>query len=115
LSRSGFGDARHIEESRGRSRSGTSPPLLTTKKLLFLNALIACAVFLSPHASAADAAPIASITHPSVVGAGAGKHVVCVADDEEYCCEEGLPMLAKILGQRHGFIATVIFPRPRKA
>ena len=40
---------------------------------------------------------------------GAGKHVVLLAGDEEYRSEEGLPMLAKILSQRHGFKCSVLF------
>lgn len=42
-------------------------------------------------------------------GSSRGKHVVFLAGDEEYRSEEGLPMLAKILSQRHGFKATVLF------
>lgn len=51
-----------------------------------------------------------SITYPAKPGAGQGKHVVFLAGDEEYRSEEGLPMLAKILSQRHGFKCTVLFP-----
>jgi type 1 glutamine amidotransferase len=42
-------------------------------------------------------------------GPGQGKHVVLIAGDEEYRSEEALPMLAKILSQRHGFKCTVLF------
>src|SRR5262245_9336061 len=42
-------------------------------------------------------------------GPGRGKHIVFVAGDEEYRSEEALPMLAKILSQRHGFTCTVLF------
>jgi hypothetical protein len=42
-------------------------------------------------------------------GPGKGKHVVLLAGDEEYRSEEALPMLGKILSQRHGFKATVCF------
>lgn len=42
-------------------------------------------------------------------GSDAGKHIVFLAGDEEYRSEEGLPMLAKILSQRHGFKCTVLF------
>jgi hypothetical protein len=42
-------------------------------------------------------------------GPGAGKHILLVAGDEEYRSEEGLPMLAKILAERHGFRCTVLF------
>lgn len=37
------------------------------------------------------------------------KHIVLLAGDEEYRSEEGLPMLAKILSQHHGFSCTVLF------
>jgi len=42
-------------------------------------------------------------------GPGKGKHVVLLAGDEEYRSEEAMPMLAKILSQRHGFKCTVLF------
>lgn len=41
--------------------------------------------------------------------AKSGKHVVLVSGDEEYRSEEGLPMLAKILTEHHGFRTTVVF------
>jgi hypothetical protein len=50
-----------------------------------------------------------SVSYAGKDGAGAGKHVVFLTGDEEYRSEEGLPMLAKILSQRHGFKATVLF------
>ena len=43
-------------------------------------------------------------------GPGNGKHVVLIAGDDEYRSEEALPMLGKILSQRHGFRCTVLFP-----
>ena len=42
-------------------------------------------------------------------GPGSGKHVVLVSGDEEYRSEEALPMLARILANRHGFRCTVLF------
>lgn len=36
-------------------------------------------------------------------------HVVLISGDEEYRSEEGLPQLAKILSERHGFKTTVLF------
>jgi hypothetical protein len=42
-------------------------------------------------------------------GPAHGKHVVLISGDEEYRSEEGLPQLAKILAQRHGFTCTVLF------
>jgi hypothetical protein len=50
-----------------------------------------------------------SVTYPPKPGAGQGRHVVFLAGDEEYRSEEALPMLAKILSQRHGFKTTVLF------
>lgn len=37
------------------------------------------------------------------------RHVVLVSGDEEYRSEEVMPMLAKILSQKHGFKCTVVF------
>ncbi len=42
-------------------------------------------------------------------GPGQGKHIVFLSGDEEYRSEEGLPMMAKILAERHGFRCTVLF------
>jgi hypothetical protein len=50
-----------------------------------------------------------SLTYPAKSGPGQGRHIVFLAGDEEYRSEEGLPMLAKILSQRHGFKCTVLF------
>jgi hypothetical protein len=50
-----------------------------------------------------------SISYTGKDGPGRGRHVVLLAGDEEYRSEEALPMLAKILSQRHGFRCTVLF------
>ena len=42
-------------------------------------------------------------------GPGKDKHVVLVSGDEEYRSEEALPMLGKLLAERHGFKCTVLF------
>lgn len=42
-------------------------------------------------------------------GDAKGKHIVLLAGDEEYRSEEALPMLAKLLSERHGFKTTVLF------
>ena len=60
---------------------------------------------LSPWATAAEN----WIRYEGKSGPGKGKHVVLVAGDEEYRSEEGLPMLAKILSQHHGFTCSVLF------
>jgi hypothetical protein len=44
-----------------------------------------------------------------VSGPGKGQHVVFVTGEEYYRSEEGMPMFAKILSQRHGFNCTVLF------
>ena len=44
------------------------------------------------------------VTYP-----GKGKHIVFLTGDEEYRSEEGMPMLARLLSQRHGFKTTVLF------
>lgn len=46
---------------------------------------------------------------PGKDGPGKGKKIVFMAGDEEYRSEEALPMLAKILSQKHGFDCTVLF------
>ncbi len=69
-----------------------------------LLALLALLVSSVSSVTAAD-----YITYEPKSGPGGGKHVVLLAGDEEYRSEEGLPMLAKILSQRHGFKCTVLF------
>ncbi|MBI3415445.1 MAG: hypothetical protein HY043_09005 [Verrucomicrobia bacterium] len=49
------------------------------------------------------------VTYEGKAGPGQGKHIVLMSGDEEYRSEEGLPQLAKILSQRHGFKCTVLF------
>ena len=71
-------------------------PLLRTTALLLATALPLAAQEDFLHFAAKD-------------GPGKGKHVVLLAGDEEYRSEEALPMLAKILSQRHGFDCTVLF------
>ena len=42
-------------------------------------------------------------------GPGNGKTLVLVSGDEEYRTEESMPMLAKILAEKHGFTCKVLF------
>src|SRR5438445_10930782 len=42
-------------------------------------------------------------------GPGKGKNIVLISGDEEYRSEEGLPMLGRLLAERHGFRCTVLF------
>ncbi|MEI8089085.1 MAG: PVC-type heme-binding CxxCH protein [Opitutaceae bacterium] len=55
------------------------------------------------------AASTTLVLEPAAGVAPKGKHVVLLSGDEEYRSEEALPMLAKILSQRHGFKTTVLF------
>jgi hypothetical protein len=58
----------------------------------------------------APAAPAADWLHfPAKAGTANGKKIVLVSGDEEYRTEETMPMLAKILSQKHGFDCTVLF------
>src|SRR5262245_47171621 len=63
----------------------------------------------APDALLKQRAPGDSVSYPAKDGPGRGRHVVFLTGDEEYRSEEGLPMLAKILSQRHGFKSTVLF------
>jgi type 1 glutamine amidotransferase len=66
-------------------------------------------VFALATAFAMATANAALLVYPPADGPGKGKHVVFLSGDEEYRSEEGLPMLAKILSQHHGFKCTVLF------
>jgi type 1 glutamine amidotransferase len=62
------------------------------------------ATFSLANARAAD-----TVVYEGKSGPGRGKHIVLISGDEEYRSEEGLPMLARLLSQRHGFKCTVLF------
>lgn len=49
------------------------------------------------------------VVYEPPAGHANGKHVVLLSGDEEYRSEESLPMLGKVLSQRHGFKCTVLF------
>ena len=49
------------------------------------------------------------LTYKGGDGPGKGKHVVLIAADQEYRSEQSMPMMAKILAERHGFDTTVLF------
>jgi len=66
-------------------------------------------LFLTVCLSIATSRAADHIVYEGKDGPGKGKHVVFLTGDEEYRSEEGLPMLAKILSQRHGFKCTVLF------
>jgi hypothetical protein len=67
---------------------------------------------LLPLGGLQDAAPKPEtrwVTYKGKEGPGKGKHIVLIAGDEEYRSEEAMPMLGKLLSQRHGFKCTVLF------
>ncbi|MGI9240523.1 MAG: ThuA domain-containing protein [Verrucomicrobiales bacterium] len=49
------------------------------------------------------------LTYAGKDGPGKGKHIVLVAADQEYRSEQSLPMLARLLSEKHGFDCTVLF------
>lgn len=51
----------------------------------------------------------AQVVYEGKEGPGKGKHIVLISGDEEYRSEEALPMLGKLLSQRHGYKCTVLF------
>lgn len=73
-----------------------------------LGTLAALTVLLSSLASFASADDL-WVVYPGGEGPGKGKHIVLLAGDEEYRSEETMPMLGKLLSQRHGFKCTVLF------
>jgi hypothetical protein len=80
------------------------------KRHLHLWAALAALVLALPAVAAeAFTAGPGWLEFPAGKGPGAGKHVVLLAGDEEYRSEESLPMLARILSERHGFKCTVLF------
>src|SRR5690349_14744214 len=57
----------------------------------------------------ASSSAATSIVFEGKSGPGKGKHIVFISGDEEYRSEEGLPMLAKLLADHHGFKCTVLY------
>ena len=80
---------------------------VTSSIRVLLSALVAIAS-LSLSLSAADRL----VFEPAGSQVGSSnpiQHIVLIAGDEEYRTEETMPMLAKILSQKHGFRCTVLF------
>lgn len=76
-----------------------------TKTAPLLCLLAACA---SPHHHPVPESP-RWLTYAGGEGPGRGRHIVLIAAEQEYRSEQSLPMLARILAQRHGFDCTVLF------
>ena len=87
---------------RGRPDGFHGDHRLSNSLIVIVTLLV---IFTALPLSAAD-----WLTFPGGHGPGKGKHIVFLSGDEEYRSEEALPMLAKILAQRHGFKCTVLFP-----
>lgn len=69
--------------------------------------LISCCsliLLIATNSQAAD-----RLVFEAVNGGDSPKHIVLVSGDEEYRSEESMPMLGKILSQKHGFKCTVLF------
>lgn len=79
------------------------------KLTAFVSRRLFGALLATSFATVATAAEPTWVTYEPKAGPGKGKHIVFLSGDEEYRSEEGLPMLAKILSQRHGFKCTVLF------
>ncbi len=68
---------------------------------------LALQALLAPSALRVGAADRLVFEPPA--GTSADKKIVLVSGDEEYRSEESMPMLGKILSQKHGFHCTVLF------
>ena len=49
------------------------------------------------------------LTYNGKGGPGKGKHIVLISADQEYRSEQSMPMMARILSEKHGFDCTVLF------
>ena len=67
------------------------------------------AFFYVPTSMAESAENPQWLSYKGGEGPGKGKHVVFIAADQEYRSEQAMPMLARILSERHGFDCTVLF------
>lgn len=76
------------------------------RSLVILPVLLAAAGLVE---RADGAAKSSSVSFEGKSGAGNGKNIVFVTGDDEYHSEEGMPLLARILAERHGFNCTVLF------
>src|SRR5688500_7918612 len=81
-----------------------------TMSFIRIRSVVAAALLFTGNVIAHAASSSPTIVYEAKSGAGNGRHLVFLTGDEEYRGEEGLPMLAKILSQRHGFKCTVLFP-----
>tara|TARA_Y100001934_G_scaffold281612_1_gene391931 strand:- start:4156 stop:5211 length:1056 start_codon:yes stop_codon:yes gene_type:complete len=76
-----------------------------------IHTLIAAILLPSTMAFGAHPVPTSTnwLTFEGESGPGEGKHVILIAADQEYRSEQSMPMMARILSERHGFNCTVLF------
>jgi hypothetical protein len=83
---------------------------LITRRLLMTGLLtLLLLIGLPATVMAADAVANPWVVFTGKDGPGKGKHVVFVTGDDEYFSEEGMPVMARILAEHHGFTCTVLF------
>lgn len=78
-------------------------------KQIALALVVVASILHAPFARAAEPRQ-QWVAYEGKEGPGKGKQVVLIAGDEEYRSEEYMPLLGKILAERHGFKCTVLFP-----
>lgn len=78
-----------------------------SKSFSFALTMVCFTLVLTGSLSADD--KVRWVTYEGKTGPGQGKHIVLIAGDEEYRSEEAMPMLGKLLAERHGFKCTVLF------
>lgn len=79
------------------------------KKLFVLMGFVTCLTVAVGSGEVVMKAGLGTLNFSGGEGAGKGKHVVLLAGDEEYRSEIVMPMMARILAEKHGFETTVLF------
>jgi hypothetical protein len=97
---------RPASDKTGRYPPRTLPPLFEMDAMRIAIGLLLGFLLPSPLSALGQEKVM---TYEGKEGPGKGKHIVFLSGDEEYRSEEALPMLAKILSQRHGFKCSVVF------
>jgi hypothetical protein len=91
-------------EASQRTFSNFNRPVAARGRLPWMSLALALTALIVTASCAAD-----WVVYDGKAGPGRGKHIVLLSGDEEYRSEEAMPMLAKILAERHGFKCTVVF------
>ncbi len=90
-------------------RSSEGEQLLHADAYYTLNEIPAATEEDATVAEASGSAPQQWLKYKGKPGPGNGKHVVLIAAEQEYRSEQAMPMLARVLSERHGFDCTVLF------